>query len=76
MEFPLLLSFFVPELSLAFAFFDWTGLPISTSVLFARRLLVSEGRIIPGRRDEIALEVIGEDIVDWLIVVEEDGKGV
>jgi hypothetical protein len=61
---------------LELAFFEWSALPVSPSTPFPRTLLVLDGRIIPGKRDEIALEVIGDEMADWFIVVDEDDKGV
>ena len=74
--FVLLFSFLVPDLGMEFAFFEWSVFPVSPSTPFPRTLLVLDGRIIPGKRDEIALEVIGDEMVDWFIVVDEDDKGV
>ena len=46
------------------------------SAFCVRALVVLDGRIIPGSKLESAFDVMGEEMFEGLIVVEEDDNGV
>ena len=76
LEFPELLSFFVPWLGFIFTLLVCRLTFSTVSAFCVRALVVLDGRIIPGSKLESAFDVMGEEMFEGLMVVEEDDNGV